>query len=67
MNETAEQYRQRMFVLVNGRDVVKLQAAAPARLAKMLKGVPPDKARKPTRRRASQAGHRVHVTRDRRV
>ena len=46
MNETAEQYRQRMFVLVNGRDVVKLQAAAPARLAKMLKGVPPDKARK---------------------
>lgn len=46
MDETAEQYRQRMFVLVNGRDAVKLQAAAPARLAKLLKGVSPAKARK---------------------
>jgi hypothetical protein len=46
MAETAEQYRQRMFVLVNGRDAVKLQAAAPARLAKLLKGVSPAKARK---------------------
>jgi hypothetical protein len=41
MQETAEQYRQRMFVLVDGKDPVKLQAAAPApaRLAKLLKGV----------------------------
>jgi hypothetical protein len=46
MQETAEQYRQRMFVLVDGKDPVKLQAAAPARLAKLLKGVSPAKARK---------------------
>lgn len=46
MHETAQQYRQRMFVLVNGRDPVRLQAAAPARLAKLLKGVSPAKARK---------------------
>ena len=39
MQETAEQYRQRMFVLVDGKDPVKLQSAAPARLAKLLKGV----------------------------
>lgn len=46
MDETAQQYRQRMFVLVNGRNPVKLQAAAPARLAKLLKGVSPAKAQK---------------------
>ena len=46
MGETAEQYRQRMLLLVNGRDAVKLQTAAPARLAKLLKGVSPTKARK---------------------
>jgi hypothetical protein len=28
MQETAEQYRQRMFVLVDGKDPVRLQAAA---------------------------------------
>jgi hypothetical protein len=44
--ETAEQYRQRMFVLLDGKDAVKLQAAAPARLARLLKGVSPTKARK---------------------
>jgi len=46
MQETAEQYRQRMFVLVDGKDPVKLQSAAPARLAKLLKGVSPTRARK---------------------
>src|SRR5215469_5180627 len=46
MQETAEQYRQRMFVLVDGKDPVKLQSAAPVRLAKLLKGVSPARARK---------------------
>jgi DinB superfamily len=46
MQETAEQYRQRMFVLVDGKDPVKLQAAAPARLAKLLKGVSAARGRK---------------------
>jgi DinB superfamily len=46
MQETAEEYRDRMFVLVDGKDPVKLQAAAPARLAKLLKGVSPSRARK---------------------
>ena len=46
MQETAEQYRQRMFVLVDGKDPVKLQSAAPVRLAKLLKAVSPARARK---------------------
>ncbi len=46
MAETAEQYRQRMFSHINGKDPLKMQAAAPARLAKLLKGVTPAKARK---------------------
>jgi len=46
MPETAEQYRQRMFSHLDGKDPLKLQAAAPARLAKLLKGVSPAKARK---------------------
>jgi len=46
MAETAEQYRQRMFSHLEGKDPLKLQAAAPARLAKLLKGVTPAKARK---------------------
>src|SRR6516162_3677156 len=46
MQETAEKYRQRMFALVDGKDPVKLQSAAPARLAKLLKGVSPARARK---------------------
>jgi len=45
MAETAQQYRQRMYDHVGGRDALKLQAAAPARLAKLLKGVRPAKAR----------------------
>ena len=46
MPETAEQYRQRMYSHVEGKDPLKLQAAAPARLAKLLKGVSPAKTRK---------------------
>jgi DinB superfamily len=46
MPETAEQYRNRMYSHVGGKDPLKLQAAAPARLAKLLKGVSPAKARK---------------------
>jgi len=46
MPETAEQYRQRMFSHLEGKDPLKLQAAAPARLARLLKGVSPAKARK---------------------
>ena len=46
MQETAEQYRKRMLSHLEGRDPLKLQAAAPAKLAKLLKGVSPAKARK---------------------
>jgi hypothetical protein len=46
MQETADQYRQRMFSYIGGSDPLKLQAAAPAKLAKLLKGVSPAKARK---------------------
>jgi uncharacterized damage-inducible protein DinB len=46
MQETADQYRKRMFSHVDGRDPLKMQAAAPAKLAKLLKGVSPAKARK---------------------
>ena len=46
MPETAEQYRQRMFSHLEGKDPLKLQAAAPARLAKLLKGISPAKSRK---------------------
>ena len=46
MQETVEQYKKRMFDFMEGRDPLKLQAAAPARLAKLLRGVSPAKARK---------------------
>jgi uncharacterized damage-inducible protein DinB len=46
MQETSEQYTQRMYGYLAGRDPVKLQAAAPAKLAKLLTGVTPAKARK---------------------
>ena len=46
MQETADQYRQRMFSYLNGADPLKLQAAAPAKLAKLLKTVSPARARK---------------------
>lgn len=54
MQETADQYRQRMFSYVSGRDPMKLQAAAPANLARLLEGVSGAKARKrPTANRWS--------------
>ena len=46
MQETVEQYRKRMLGHLEGRDPLKLQTAAPAKLAKLLKGVSPAKARK---------------------
>lgn len=46
MQETAEQYRQRMLNYLEGRDPLKLQAAAPRRLATLLRGVSAAKARK---------------------
>src|SRR6516164_2256382 len=46
MQETAEQYRQRLFSYVGGNDPLKLQAAAPTKLARLLKGVSPAKTRK---------------------
>ena len=46
MQETTEQYRKRMFEHIEGGNRLKMQAAAPARLAKLLKGVSPAKARK---------------------
>ena len=46
MAETPEQYRARMYSHIENKDPLKLQAAAPARLAKLLKGVSTAKARK---------------------
>lgn len=46
MQETSEQYRDRMYGYVQGRDPLKLQAAAPAKLAQLLKRASPAKARK---------------------
>ena len=46
MQETAVQYRHRMFSYLKGRDPVKMQAAAPAKLAKLLQGISPARARK---------------------
>lgn len=46
MQETAEQYRQRMFALTENHDPMRLLAAAPAKLAKLLRGVSSARARK---------------------
>jgi hypothetical protein len=46
MVETSEQYKAKIYGFLAGRDPLKLQAAAPSRLAKLLKGVNPMKARK---------------------
>jgi DinB superfamily len=46
MQETTEQYRNRMLGFMEGHEPLKMQAAAPAKLAKLLKGVNPAKARK---------------------
>ncbi len=46
MRETSQQYIQKMYGYLAGRDPVKLQAVAPAKLAKLLKGVTQAKGRK---------------------
>jgi len=46
MSETAEQYRNRMLGNIRGQDAVTVQAATPAKLARLLKGVPAAKLRK---------------------
>jgi hypothetical protein len=46
MQETADQYRQRILSFLNDRDPIKMQAAAPAKLARLLKGIAPARARK---------------------
>jgi DinB superfamily len=46
MQETAEQYRKRMYGYIEGQNPLKLEAAAPAKLAKLLKGVSAATARK---------------------
>ena len=46
MQETSEQSKRRIYGYLAGLDPVKLQAAPPARLAKLLQGVTPPKARK---------------------
>ena len=46
VQETGEQYRQRLFGYIGANDFLKLQAAAPAKLARLLKGVTPARARK---------------------
>ena len=46
MPETTDQYRQRMYSHLAGGDPAKMQAAAPAKLKKLLTGVSPAKARK---------------------
>jgi len=46
MPETAEQYRARMYGHLGTSDPLKLHAAAPAKLAKLLKGVSGAKSRK---------------------
>jgi hypothetical protein len=46
MQETHEEYRRRVLSHLEGRDPLKMQAAAPQRLERLLKGVRAAKARK---------------------
>jgi hypothetical protein len=46
MQETPDQYRNRMFGYIAGQDALKLQAAAPGNLERLLKGVSTAKLRK---------------------
>jgi hypothetical protein len=46
MAETADQYRQRLFGYLGGKDPLKLLAAAPGKLARLLKNVSPASVRK---------------------
>ncbi len=48
MQETPQQYKQRILGYTRGRDPVKIQRATPGRLARLLRGVPrPRLARRP--------------------
>lgn len=46
MPETAEQYRNRMYDFVKGQNPLKIQAATPQKLQRLLKGIPKAKLRK---------------------
>jgi DinB superfamily len=46
MQETPEQYRQRMFGYIAGKDPLRVQAAAPRRVERLMKGLAPANARK---------------------
>ncbi len=46
MAETAEQYRKRMLAQLDGKHPLKLQAEAPKKIERLLKGVSPAKLRK---------------------
>jgi len=46
MEETHEEYRRRVLTHVEGRDPLKMQAGAPQKLARLLKGVSASAARK---------------------
>ena len=46
MRETPEQYRKRMLSQLGGKDPLKLQAGAPKKIDRLLKGVPAAKLRK---------------------
>ncbi len=46
MTETAQQYIQRILSHVDGKDPLKVQAATPKRLEKLIKGIPAGKLRK---------------------
>jgi hypothetical protein len=46
MQETPEQYRQRMFGYISGKDPLKLQMAAPRKVERLIRGLSPAKARK---------------------
>lgn len=46
MNETPQEYIKRMLGHVEGQDPLRLQAAAPRKLEKLIKGIPASKLRK---------------------
>jgi hypothetical protein len=51
MNETPQQYTQRILGHVEGKDALKVQATTPKKLAALIKNVPPSKLRKRPRTR----------------
>jgi exonuclease I len=46
VNETVQQYTQRILGLCQGQDALKLQAATPKKLERLIKGISPSKLRK---------------------